>query len=132
MYGNNYPNDYENKNIIDGTAREVKPESGNFSGQNASGYQDGGRSNTYGENGSTGQNMYGSYQYQNGGSTRSAEGDGTGYGYGGTDMEAQVLITMAICRNGNRRKKRKKGKGVIGRKLWRQLVLACSLAYAQV
>ena len=83
MYGNHYPNDYENKNIIDGTAREVKPESGNFSGQNASGYQDGGRSNTYGENGNTGQNMYGSYQYQNGGSTRSAEGDGTGYGYGG-------------------------------------------------
>lgn len=58
MYENHYPNDdtfgqrYDNKNIVDGTAREVNSSSGNFSGQN-----------TYGNGGSTyesGQNMYGS------------------------------------------------------------------------
>ena len=35
MYGNNYPNDYENRNVVDSTARDVKPETGNFSGQSA-------------------------------------------------------------------------------------------------
>ncbi len=38
MYGNNYPNDYDNKNVVDGTAREVSTESGHFSGQNVPGY----------------------------------------------------------------------------------------------
>lgn len=38
MYGNNYPNDYDNKNVVDGTAREVSTEGGNFSGQNVPGY----------------------------------------------------------------------------------------------
>ena len=44
MYGNHYPNDdtfgqkYDNKNIVDGTAREVNSASGNFSGQSASEY----------------------------------------------------------------------------------------------
>lgn len=33
MYGNNYPNDYENKNVIDSTAKEVNQGIGNFSGQ---------------------------------------------------------------------------------------------------
>ncbi len=129
MYGNNYPNDYENKNIIDGTAREVKPESGNFSGQNASGYQDGGRSNTYGE--VQARICMEAINIKTAVQPAAQKAMERAMDMAGTDMEAQVLITMAICRNGNRRKKRKKGKGVIGRKLWRQLVLDCSLAYAQ-
>lgn len=66
MYENHYPNDdtfgqrYDNKNIVDGTAREVNSSSGNFSGQNTYGSGD----NTY-ENG---HNMYGSFGnvYNNG------------------------------------------------------------------
>ncbi len=122
MYGNNYPNDYENKNIIDGTAREVKPESGNFSGQNASGYQDGGRSNTYGENGSTGQNMYGSYQYQNGGSARSAEGDGTGYGYGGNGYGSTGSYNNSYMPERKPPEKEKKRKG----SYWKKALAAVS------
>ena len=38
MYDNHYPNDYDNKNVIDSTAKEVKPENGNFSGQSAGNY----------------------------------------------------------------------------------------------
>lgn len=63
MYGNNYPNDYENKNIIDSTAREEKPETGNFSGQQgAYGYYSwntaDAASENYGER-SNGYNNYG-------------------------------------------------------------------------
>ena len=42
MYGNNYPNDYENQNVIDSTAKEVKSECGNFSGQDNGSYNVGG------------------------------------------------------------------------------------------
>lgn len=79
MYGNNYPNDFNNKNVIDGTAKEVKPENGNFSGQNTNGYHTGGygakHTNTssygsygggsYGAGGSYGQSgSGGSWQYE--------------------------------------------------------------------
>lgn len=57
MYGNHYPNDdafgqnYDNKNIADGTTRETNSASGNFSGQSGSEYS------PYFSSG----NVYGSY-----------------------------------------------------------------------
>ena len=99
MYGNNYPNDYENRNAVDSTAREVKAEGGNFSGQSSSVYQEGsgyqgqneyeGIGNT--ENGSAGNsgNRYEKTEniYGNGGSTYRNESTynsaGKMYGSGG-------------------------------------------------
>ena len=106
MYGNNYPNDYENRNAVDSTAKEVKVESGNFSGQSSSVYQEGSGyqgQNEYGgirntENGSAGNsgdrygstgNTYGKTEniYGNGGSTYRNESTynsaGKMYGSGG-------------------------------------------------
>ncbi len=88
MYGNNYPNDYDNKNIIDATAREVKPEGGNFSGQSVSGCQEGGHGGTDG--GSMKGNVYGSYRYDDsqsrfyGSGRNSYGGNENGYGNTGT------------------------------------------------
>lgn len=65
MYGNNYPNDYENRNVVDGTAKEVKSEGGNFSGQSAPVYQDGSYSSG---GGYQSYNYYGSGGNGNGGS----------------------------------------------------------------
>lgn len=45
MYGNNYPNDYENKNMSGSSLDSTKTESGNFSSQNNSDYHTG--YNTY-------------------------------------------------------------------------------------
>lgn len=63
MYENNYPNDYENKNVVDGTARDVSSGNGNFSGQstgynnaNTSGYGNG--SYRYGNNYNYMENAY--------------------------------------------------------------------------
>lgn len=68
MYGNNYPNDYDDKHVIDSTARETRPalheeQTGRYTGRE-SGYGSsmyGGKetgSNTYGSTGSS--NTYGS------------------------------------------------------------------------
>ncbi|GFH89967.1 serine protease Do-like HtrA [Lachnospiraceae bacterium] len=77
MYGNNYPNDYENRNVVDSTAREVKPETGNFSGQSAPVHQggsDGERS--YGSGGNSGSTYAGTSSY---GSTGNTYGSGSVY-----------------------------------------------------
>ncbi len=77
MYGNNYPNDYDNKNIIDATAREVKPEGGNFSGQSISGYQEGRYAGAGADHESTAGSVYGSYRYD--GSQNSYGSSGNNY-----------------------------------------------------
>ena len=68
MYGNHYPNDdtfgqkYDNKNIVDGTAREAA--AGNFSGQGSpeySSYSSGGQDASANQ-GSGGNENYGSYK----------------------------------------------------------------------
>ncbi len=41
MYENNYPNDYENKNVVDSTARDFSSGNGNFSGQSTGNYSTG-------------------------------------------------------------------------------------------
>lgn len=81
MYGNNYPNDYENKNVIDSTAKEVKPENGNFSGQDRNGYHTGYHGT---QNADT---SYGAHTAGSGGKEgnpygRENSGRNTGSGYG--------------------------------------------------
>lgn len=99
MYGNSYPNDYENKNVVDGAAKEVKPENGNFSGQNTTGYHTGyhsadGRQDASGAGNSAGAGSgaagNGSYHYgrsygagsgnMNGGSPYGSGSSGNAYG----------------------------------------------------
>lgn len=53
MYENNYPNDFDNQNIVDGTAKEVRPEGGNFSGLNRRTYGSENYYNSYGQIGNT-------------------------------------------------------------------------------
>lgn len=75
MYGNHYPNDdtfrqehgslknHDDKNIVDGTAKEMNSDSGNYSGYTM-------EQNTYGSGGSpygTGRNMYGGSENAYGG-----------------------------------------------------------------
>ncbi|NLL77836.1 MAG: PDZ domain-containing protein [Clostridiales bacterium] len=73
MYENNYPNDYENKNIVDSTARDTTPGHGNFSGQSTGAYSTGyNNTNTYG-----GYRYGNNYNYmENAYSTGSGAGDG--------------------------------------------------------
>lgn len=111
MYGNNYPNDFENKNVVDSTAKEVKPESGNFSGQNATGYHTG-YSNANGT---------GSYSSNTGGSSGS-------YQYGGSYGNGSNSYNYAYgAENGNTYKNKKEKKPKTGSGYWKKALVAVSL-----
>lgn len=117
MYGNNYPNDYENKNIIDSTAREVQPGGGNFSGQSAPNYQDGIRSDASAGHDGTGGNMYGSYYYGSASQNKSYENSGNNGGmYGSTGTYSSYTAEKKPP------KKEKKGKG----SYWKKALAAVS------
>lgn len=66
MYGNNYPNDYTDKNVIDSTAKEVKPETGNY-------YYSSYHESNYNGNG------YGTYQMNNDNKKEKKKKGGSGY-----------------------------------------------------
>lgn len=87
MYDNNYPNDYENSNVIDSTAQEVKSENGNFSGQNTGSYSNGGyTSYTNGSNNNMASNNVGnSYNGNN-----YTGNNGSGYHYGNYNSSYQT------------------------------------------
>lgn len=103
MYGNNYPNDYEDKNVIDSTAREVNHASngnfsGNFSGQSAAGGFSGHNPSGSSTAGS------GSYQYSSGcggnrndGKIHGQEGkDGKGKKSGGFLKRAAAVMALGL------------------------------------
>lgn len=112
MYGNNYPNDYENPNVIDSTAKEVKSESGNFSGQNTGNYYTG---SNYTGNSSSGYhygNYNGSYQ--------------TGNSYNGNSYSSVGGSSNAYSASqGNGNKKEKKAKN--GNGYFKKALVAVSL-----
>lgn len=111
MYGNNYPNDFENKNVVDSTAKEVKPENGNFSGQNATGYHTG-----YGNASGAG-----SYSSNTGGGSGS-------YQYGGSYGNGSNSYDNAYgAGNGNTYKSKKEKKPKTGNGYWKKALVAVSL-----
>lgn len=130
MYGNNYPNDFD-QNAGDGTIRENNAERGNFSGQSLSGYANGsgagedGGSGTMSETGvgvAIGANHYGSYGggYQGG-------GYGYGAGAGGPFGETYGAGNGYPGSGAGKGKKRilKEGKGGSG--YWKKALAAVSL-----
>lgn len=121
MYGNNYPNDYDGKTVVDGTAREVSTENGNFSGQNTSGYggyNSAGPSGNSSNAGANGSYHYSSYSgsYQTGNDYGASNGNNSaknGYGSG---------YQMNYGDNGKRKEKKAKGAGY-----WKKVLAAVSL-----
>ncbi len=117
MYGNHYPNDdtfgqkYDNKNIVDGTAREAA--AGNFSGQGSpeySSYSSGGQDASANQ-GSGGNENYGSYKigqntYGSGSSTY--ENERNMYGNSGNSYNNGYLMKRKPPEN------EKKAKGAKG------------------
>ncbi len=149
MYGNNYPNDYENQNVIDSTAKEVKSESGNFSGQDNGSYNVGG-DNTGSSNGGSYNSIYGNtgsnYTGSSAGSTSGMSGNessataknrntnsGSGFQYGNYSSSYQTgnstYGTMNGSSNGYQpnqgKKKEKKNKKVGG--FFKKALVAVSL-----
>lgn len=105
MYENNYPNDYENKNVIDGTVKQVKPENNDLNRQNTGSYGTGYNNiNTSGYEGN-------SYRYGNNyNHIENAYRTGNGYGAGGAERQPE------------KEKKRKPGNGYL-----KKVVVAVSL-----
>lgn len=124
MYGNNYPNDYD-KNVVDGTARDVSAERGNFSGQNSSGYGSAGSSGNAGESGTgAGGNHYGSYggSYPTGNSY--GYGSESGSHYGNTYTDA---YTSGYTMSGSGKRPEKEKKAKTGAGYWKKALAAVSL-----
>ncbi len=146
MYGNNYPNDYDDRNAADGTAREVNAESGRFSGANTSGYGSGSEgSRAESSAGNQGNNVnagsagrigtegavnhhYGSYggAYQAGSQFGNQTGSGYGTGAGnqyGTGYAAGNNYQMNTANKVQKKEKKEKG----GNVFWKKALAAVSL-----
>ncbi len=136
MYGNNYPNDYDGRNVVDGTAREVSAENGKFSGQSASdgsGFRqtnEGSRmenssTGDAGNAGNTGTGGAGNYHYGSyGGAYQAGNGYGTGAGnHYGTGQAGGNGYPMNTA--GQTQKKDKRAKGGSG--FWKKALAAVSL-----
>lgn len=113
--GNNYPNDYENKSVVDSTAKEVNTGDGNFSGQNAAGYHTGygntnnaNTNNAYSSPASAGDNSSGSYSYGSSGNNYGGGHANTGNYYGSTYSGSTYGSTCGAGEGNTYRKKKDK------------------------